>query len=141
MTDVNPNRWGEPMNRPEGNPRPSGREGGQMALSGLSAIGFAYSTTPVDIMIWGTMLNFFNLGAWGIIYAYTPELFREGYRATGVGSSGSIARIGMIIGPMIPAIQSFETALAIYSATWILGSLAVLAAPETRPREAVARAA
>jgi IS605 OrfB family transposase len=22
MTDVNPNRWGEPMNRPEGNPRP-----------------------------------------------------------------------------------------------------------------------
>jgi len=112
-----------------------------MALSGLSAIGFAYSRTPVDIMIWGTMLNFFNLGAWGIIYAYTPELFREGYRATGVGSSGSIARIGMIMGPMIPAIQSFETALAIYSATWILGSLAVLAAPETRPREAVARAA
>jgi IS605 OrfB family transposase len=32
MTDVAPNRWGEPMNRPQrgrGNPRPSGRGGGQ----------------------------------------------------------------------------------------------------------------
>lgn len=112
-----------------------------MILSGISAIGFAYSRNPVDIMIWGSMLNFFNLGAWGVIYAYTPELFRDIYRATGVGSSGSIARVGMIIGPMIPAIQSFETALAIYSATWILGSLAVLAAPETKPREAIARVA
>jgi putative transposase len=32
MTDVNPNRWGEPMNRPEGNPRPLGRGGGQLFL-------------------------------------------------------------------------------------------------------------
>ena len=29
MTDVNPNRWGEPMIRPEGNPCPSGWGGGQ----------------------------------------------------------------------------------------------------------------
>jgi len=29
MTDVNPNRWGEPMNRPKGNLRPLGRGGGQ----------------------------------------------------------------------------------------------------------------
>jgi len=28
MTDVNPNRWEEPMNRSR-NPRPSGRGGGQ----------------------------------------------------------------------------------------------------------------
>jgi hypothetical protein len=31
MTDVNPNRWGEPMNRPEGNPRPLGWGEGQIS--------------------------------------------------------------------------------------------------------------
>lgn len=111
-----------------------------MILSGISAMGFAYSRTPMDIMIWGSMLNFFNLGAWGVIYAYTPELFRDAYRATGVGSSGSMARVGMILGPTLPAFQPFESALAIYSAAWILGSLAVLAAPETMSRKAIARA-
>jgi hypothetical protein len=30
--DRNPNRWGEPMIRPEGNPRPLGRGGGQQRL-------------------------------------------------------------------------------------------------------------
>ena len=30
MTDVNPNRCGEPMNRPKGTPRPEGRGGGQL---------------------------------------------------------------------------------------------------------------
>ncbi|MFP3172889.1 MAG: RNA-guided endonuclease TnpB family protein, partial [Acidilobus sp.] len=29
VTDVSPNRWGEPVNRPKGSPRPSGRGGGQ----------------------------------------------------------------------------------------------------------------
>jgi IS605 OrfB family transposase len=29
VTDVSPNRWGEPMNRPRGSPRPLGRGGGQ----------------------------------------------------------------------------------------------------------------
>jgi len=33
MTDVNPNRWGEPMNRPEGNPSSLGRGGGQCFYS------------------------------------------------------------------------------------------------------------
>jgi IS605 OrfB family transposase len=30
MTDVNPNRWGEPVNRPTGNPRTLGQGGGQL---------------------------------------------------------------------------------------------------------------
>jgi IS605 OrfB family transposase len=33
MTDVAPNRCGEPMSRPEGNPRPLGRGGGQICKS------------------------------------------------------------------------------------------------------------
>jgi transposase len=31
MTDVNPNRWGDPMNCPEGNLRPLGRGEGQIS--------------------------------------------------------------------------------------------------------------
>jgi hypothetical protein len=36
MTDVNPNRWGEPMNRPKGTLAPSGRGGGQ--IGGISVV-------------------------------------------------------------------------------------------------------
>ncbi len=106
-----------------------------MAASAASAYLLAISKSPVDIILWGALLNFFNLGAWGVIYAYTPELFKAAFRATGTGTSGSLARVGMIIGPLVPtATGSFETSLAIFGLVWIIGSLSVLGAPETRPR-------
>lgn len=109
-----------------------------MLLSAVSAYLFSLSSSDQEIFLWGAMLNFFNLGAWGVIYAYTPELFEQRYRSTGVGTSGSMARVGMIIGPQIPALtQSFETSLAIFSLVWVLGSISTLLAPETRVRREI----
>ncbi|HWQ17814.1 MAG TPA: MFS transporter [Sulfolobales archaeon] len=106
-----------------------------MVASAVSAYLLAISTSHIDILLWGSLLNFFNLGAWGVIYAYTPELFKAPYRATGTGSSGSLARVGMIIGPLVPtATGSFETSLAIFGLVWVIGSLSVLGAPETKLR-------
>lgn len=103
--------------------------------SAVSGVLFAYSQAPEQVLLYGALLNFFNLGAWGVIYAYTPELFRAEYRATATGSSGSMARIGMIIGPMIPGISgSFVVSLLIFGAVWIFGSLAILTTPETKVR-------
>jgi len=102
-----------------------------MILSALSGIIFALSKTTELILLSGALLNFFNLGAWGVIYAYTPELFNKEKRATATGSCTSMARVGIIIGSYLPALISFNTSLILFSIVWIIGSLSVLILPET----------
>ena len=76
-----------------------------MAISAASALAFSHALAPVIAA--GSLFNFFNLGAWGTIYAYSPELFSDRDRATAVGSCTAMARVGMIIGPYLPAISGF----------------------------------
>ena len=56
-------------------------------------------------MIWGSMMSFFNLGAWGVLYTYTPELYPLRFRAFASGWAGAIGRIGggaeVASGPML----------------------------------------
>ncbi|MGC9138183.1 MAG: MFS transporter [Thermoplasmata archaeon] len=105
-----------------------------MLFSAASAIIFAISSNTWMILASGALLNFFNLGAWGVIYAYTPELFSEGTRATAAGTCTSMARVGMIIGPYLPAIMSFNLSLLIFALVWIMGSMSVIFLPETGKR-------
>ena len=86
--------------------------------SAAAAVAFALAPSTAWLLASGVALNFFNLGAWGLIYAYTPESFPSDLRATGMGSSGSMARVGMIIGPLLPVYVSFSFALSIYAVAW-----------------------
>ncbi|MGC8555414.1 MAG: MFS transporter [Conexivisphaera sp.] len=104
-----------------------------MLVSAASAIGFALAPSAAWLLASGGALQFFNVGAWGVIYAYTPELFRQEHRASAAGSCTSMARVGMIIGPYVPALLEFSSALWAFAALWVAGALAVLALPETRP--------
>ena len=63
-------------------------------------------------MIWGSLMSFFNLGAWGVLYTYTPELYPVRCRAFGSGSGwvGAIGRIGGIIAPLVVAAMSGSSA-------------------------------
>ncbi len=95
------------------------------AGSAVSAVAFAAAPSAVWLLASGAALNFFNLGAWGLIYAYTPESFPADLRATGIGSSGSMARVGMIIGPLLPAYFSFPAALSTYATAWLASGVAI----------------
>ncbi|MDN8836961.1 MFS transporter, partial [Staphylococcus aureus] len=53
---------------------------GFLAISALSAYLLARAQSPGEILLYGSLLSFFNLGAWGAIYAYTPELFPTSLR-------------------------------------------------------------
>ena len=75
-----------------------------MALAGLGSLMFSMAHTPLEVLIWGSIISFFNLGAWGITYAYTPELYPTGMRATGAGWANSVGRIGGILGPYIAGV-------------------------------------
>ncbi|MEZ0249099.1 MAG: MFS transporter [Thermoproteus sp.] len=93
--------------------------------SAVSAAAFATAQTTLWLLAAGVALNFFNLGVWGLIYAYTPESYPSDLRATGMGSSGSMARVGMIIGPLLPPLINFQGALMAYSASWLASAIII----------------
>src|SRR2546429_4117545 len=51
------------------------------------------------VLLWLSLLSFFNLGAWGVLYSYTPELYPTSVRASGFGVAAAVARIGGVVGP------------------------------------------
>ncbi|MGR6341007.1 MFS transporter [Priestia megaterium] len=58
----------------------------------------------------GMLLSFFNLGAWGALYAYTPEQYPTSIRGTGAGMAASFGRIGGILGPLLVGYMSTQGA-------------------------------
>lgn len=58
---------------------------GFIGMCAVSAYMFGQSQTVSMIMLWGCMMSFFNLGAWGVLYTYTPEQYPANIRAFGSG--------------------------------------------------------
>jgi putative MFS transporter len=67
----------------------------------VGAYFFRAAGSPAEILIWGSIISFFNLGAWGVVYTYTPELYPTRVRGSGAGSAAAFGRIGGVIGPYI----------------------------------------
>lgn len=76
---------------------------GFLFLCAMCAYFFGQSSSSLSIMLWGSLMSFFNLGAWGVLYTYTPELYPVRFRAFGAGWAGAIGRIGGIVAPMAVA--------------------------------------
>lgn len=69
--------------------------------SAVSAIAFGTLHAEAAIIASGMALSFFNLGAWGALYAVTPELYPTSLRATGSGWAAGVGRIASIIAPLL----------------------------------------
>lgn len=74
---------------------------GFIGFCAISAYCFGQSTTVATIMFWGCLMSFFNLGAWGVLYTYTPEQYPANIRAFGSGWASAIGRIGGIVAPLV----------------------------------------
>lgn len=74
---------------------------GFIGACAISAYFFGQADTVLNIMIWGCLLSFFNLGAWGVLYTYTPEQYPANIRAFGAGWASAIGRIGGIAAPIV----------------------------------------
>jgi putative MFS transporter len=72
-----------------------------LLMSAVSAYFFGQGGSDTTILIWGSLLSFFNLGAWGVVYTYTPEQYPTRMRGTGAGLAAGCGRIGGIVGPYI----------------------------------------
>jgi len=99
--------------------------------SAVAALLFTNSASSTELFLWALALNFFNLGVWGVVYAYTPELFPTAVRGAAMGIAGSAARVGMIIGPTLYPIIGLN-ALAAIASLWALAAVLVYLLPETR---------
>ncbi|SDQ25582.1 MFS transporter [Leucobacter chromiiresistens] len=69
--------------------------------SAASAIVFGTVHTESAIIASGMALSFFNLGAWGALYAVTPEIYPTSSRATGAGWAAGVGRIASIAAPLL----------------------------------------
>ena len=97
----------------------------------LSALAFGNADTLAMLLLFGAMLSFFNLGAWGALYAYSPEQYPTSIRGTGTGMAAGIGRIGGIFGPllvgsMLTAGYGFGLIFTIFCGSILIGVLAVI---------------
>jgi len=97
----------------------------------VSAFIFGNAETMAVLLISGMLLSFFNLGAWGALYAYTPEQYPAIIRGTGAGMAAAVGRIGGIFGPLL--VGSLLTAgydigfiFAIFCGAIIIGVIGVV---------------
>lgn len=72
-----------------------------LAISAVSAYFFGQGGEPWAVLLWGSLMSFFNLGAWGVVYTYTPELYPTRMRAFGSGWAAAVGRFGGIFAPVI----------------------------------------
>ncbi len=92
------------------------------------------------ILFWGSVISFFNLGAWGVVYTYTPEMYPTRLRGTGAGWAAACGRVFAFLAPLSIAYQiavfgGDQTVFVVFTVVMVLGGLVVLAlGPETRGR-------
>ncbi|MBD7967875.1 MFS transporter [Paenibacillus gallinarum] len=114
-----------------------------LVMTGFSALWFGNASSELSLIIAGMSLSFFNLGAWGGMYAYTPELYPLRTRSTGVGLSASVGRIGGVIAPLLVGLLvqkgvPFSTIFTLFFVTVLVGAAAVLVlGKETKGTELV----
>jgi len=98
----------------------------------ITAYFFGQSTNVQTILLVGSLMSFFNLGAWGIVYTYTPELYPTHARATGSGWAAGFGRIGGIIAPVVVGLMigsyhlSSQSVFLMFTAVLIVTALNVI---------------
>lgn len=72
-----------------------------MILAAFAALGFGFAATTAWLIIFGILLSFFMLAAFGGTYLFTVEQFPTASRGTGMGWAAGVGRIGGILAPFI----------------------------------------
>lgn len=67
----------------------------------LAAYLYGHASSITAVLVFGCLLYFFSLGAWGAVYAYTPEVYPTRARGSGTGWAAAVGRLGAIAAPYI----------------------------------------
>lgn len=109
-----------------------------LAGSAVAAVFFGTASGEAAIIAAGMALSFFNLGAWGALYAATPETYPTPLRATGAGWAAGVGRIASILAPLIvPPLLGMGGApllFVVFAAFFAVAVVAALCLREQRGR-------
>ena len=110
---------------------------GSAVAAGL--FGWAVSQQPLVagwVIASGCLLSFFNLGAWGALYAVGPEVYPTTVRGTGTGAAAAFGRIAAIVAPLSvpPLIGAGGRGLVfgVFAAAFAVATIGALFLPERR---------
>ena len=105
-----------------------------LAGSAVAATAYGLASSDAMVLLAGAGLSFFNLGAWGALYAIGPELYPTGVRGTGTGAAAGFGRIASILAPLIvPGLLSSGGALlvfGVFAASFLIAAAAAFTLPE-----------
>lgn len=81
------------------------------------------------LIVTGSVLSFFNLGAWGALYAVSPEQYPTSIRGTGAGSAAAFGRIASMVAPlMVPVLLTAGGLGLVFTVIGISFAIAAVAA-------------
>ena len=118
---------------------------GFLTCAALGSFFFAGATLAAHpsvaaVIGWGAVIAFFNLGAWGVTYTYTPEQYPTAIRASGAGLAAGAGRlVGALAPSLVPLLLvrfgSPYSVFVLFAAVMLAGAVVVLAlGEETRGR-------
>jgi putative MFS transporter len=99
-----------------------------LLASGVATFLFAIVTGFGGLLASAILMSFFSLGAWGALYAWTPELYPTEIRTTGMGWASGMARIAGVISPTLGGVLfalALLNALSLWAAAFAIGGLVV----------------
>ena len=103
-----------------------------LLLSGVFTYLFAAANSLNFIVFMGIWMSFFTLGAWGALYAMTPEVYPTTLRGTGMGTASAFTRISGAIAPTLGALLmggSFFVPMLVFSLAYVIASGAAMLMP------------
>ena len=116
-----------------------GRKPTLVAFLACAAVGsffFAGATLVANpsvtaVIGWGAVIAFFNLGAWGVTYTYTPEQYPTAIRASGAGLAAGAGRLVGAFGPALVGALLFRfgspyAVFVVFAGVMLAGALVVL---------------
>ena len=110
-------------------------------LTAVGAFFFRNAGGEAEILFWGCFISFFNLGAWGVVYTYTPELYPTRARGTGAGWAAAFGRLGGVFAPLVVGQMigswgvGYESVFIMFALVLLVGAINVmLLGEETKGR-------
>jgi putative MFS transporter len=102
---------------------------GFLLLSAAGCMLYSFGSTTALVVGSTLLMSFALLGTWAGLYAFTPEVYPTGLRASGMGLAGAVARFGGLLAPTIVApvmAAHFTLALAMLASFLALGAVAIV---------------
>ena len=112
--------------------------GGIDHTDACAAFAFSQAGSVALVLVFGMLLSASNLGAWGVLYAVTPEIYPTRLRGAAAGAAAAVGRTAAIIAPLLmPWFLTLSggnkaVAFIIFAAAFILACIAALCLPERK---------